>query len=361
MISNGNFHPILMALAIDAAAAGARPCRPAVGPTDGPAVGPSGIRPGGVHTRGLRAARAAKIMPLRAGAEPRGRRNCARWRTQRRSTSGRSMWVSRTIRRTRRWQSGEPMEALGVAGGILTVELLTATAVVGWRDEYPGRRTAPRDSGRARCRRGGTRSARSRGVRRESPIRLCEACCSDSCSRRPGWTRSPESSRLETRRRARVAVRARTGSSHRRIVLVAAVAAFTANLDPHRHARASVGGPRLRDEPIGARLDPDRLCAPYAVSILAVGRLGDGFGHRRVLIGGASCSGSARSCRRQRPHTRRCLRVECYRGSAAVRCSRSVWPSSRPTSAAPRGVEHLESTSPRAPGPRSSGRSSAGC
>ena len=93
-------------------AAGARACRPAVGPTDGPAVGPSGIRPGGVHTRGLRA---AEPLWIAAPALERSRAvggAARRWPTRRRSTSGRLTWVSRTTRRTRRWPSGEPMRRL---------------------------------------------------------------------------------------------------------------------------------------------------------------------------------------------------------------------------------------------------------
>ena len=72
------------------------------------------------------------------------------------------------------------------------------------------------------------------------------------------------------------------------IILVAAVAAFTANLDLSivTLALPSVGRAfGTSQSELAWTLTAYVL--PYAVSILAVGRLGDGFGHRRVLIGGA--------------------------------------------------------------------------
>jgi EmrB/QacA subfamily drug resistance transporter len=72
------------------------------------------------------------------------------------------------------------------------------------------------------------------------------------------------------------------------IILVAAVAAFTANLDLSivTLALPSVGRAfGTSQSELAWTLTAYVL--PYAVSILAVGRLGDGFGHRRVLVIGA--------------------------------------------------------------------------
>ena len=72
------------------------------------------------------------------------------------------------------------------------------------------------------------------------------------------------------------------------LVLVAAAGSFTANLD--------LAIVNLALPTIGRAFDATQselawavsaYVLPYAVSILAVGRLGDGFGHRRVLLAGA--------------------------------------------------------------------------
>ena len=72
------------------------------------------------------------------------------------------------------------------------------------------------------------------------------------------------------------------------IILVVAVAAFTANLDLSivTLALPSVGRAfGTSQSELAWTLTAYVL--PYAISILAVGRLGDGFGHRRVLVIGA--------------------------------------------------------------------------
>ena len=108
MISNGNFHPMLMALAIDAV----RPALAHVGQLSDRRTGqlwdrlasdPAAFTPEGSERSTDMARRCC------AGAEPHGLPSYGRWPIRRRSTSGRWTSASRTIRRTRRSPSGGPM------------------------------------------------------------------------------------------------------------------------------------------------------------------------------------------------------------------------------------------------------------
>jgi EmrB/QacA subfamily drug resistance transporter len=72
------------------------------------------------------------------------------------------------------------------------------------------------------------------------------------------------------------------------LILVAALAAFTANVDL---SIVNLALPQI-GRAFGTTQSElawavNGYVLPYAVSILAVGRLGDGFGHRRVMIAGA--------------------------------------------------------------------------
>jgi EmrB/QacA subfamily drug resistance transporter len=72
------------------------------------------------------------------------------------------------------------------------------------------------------------------------------------------------------------------------LILVAALAAFTANLDLSivNLALPAVGR-AFGTTQSELAWTVNAYVLPYAVSILAVGRLGDGFGHRRLLVAGA--------------------------------------------------------------------------
>jgi histidine ammonia-lyase len=145
MISNGNFHPILMALAIDAV----RPALAHVGQLSDRRTGqlwdrlasdPAAFTPEGSERLSrygsplLRWSGAARSAELRTLADPAtldvGPLDLG--------VEDHSTNAPLAVRRTD--------EALGVAEDILTVELLTATAVVGWRDEIRDR-MGPRTRG----------------------------------------------------------------------------------------------------------------------------------------------------------------------------------------------------------------------
>jgi histidine ammonia-lyase len=134
MVSNGNFHPMLMALAIDAV----RPALAHVGQLSDRRTGqlwdrlasdPAAFTPEGSERLNrygsplLRWSGAARSAELRALADPAtldvGPLDLG--------VEDHSTNAPLAVRRT--------AEALAVAADILIVELLTATAVVGWRDE----------------------------------------------------------------------------------------------------------------------------------------------------------------------------------------------------------------------------------
>jgi EmrB/QacA subfamily drug resistance transporter len=72
------------------------------------------------------------------------------------------------------------------------------------------------------------------------------------------------------------------------LIAVAALAAFTANVDLSIvNLALPLVGHAFRTTQSELAWTVNAYVVPYAVSILAVGRLGDGFGHRRVLVGGA--------------------------------------------------------------------------
>lgn len=146
------------------------------------------------------------------------------------------------------------------------------------------------------------------------------------------------------------------------LILVAGLAAFTANLDLSivNLALPAVG------RAFGATQSElawtvNGYVLPYAVSILAVGRLGDGLGHRRLLVAGALLFGLGSIVSAAAPTYPALLAGRVLQGLGGTPCSRSDSRSCRRISSVRTAAARSASISPPAPAPPSSVRSSADC
>ena len=276
MLSNGNFHPMALAIALDAL----RPAIAHVGQLSdrrmnhlwssiaelflGESVGDLIEQGGGL---------------LRYTAATRYSRAAARSRSRRRSTSARSTSASRTTRPTPSLTAQRSEEALDLLQDMLAIELMMAATVavgVPTGRALPAPIAAAFDAIAAR-----SRAARPAGACRRRPRRR----------QRGAVRRHPRGGAGRGRPGAMTTGVAGAPTTIRRpgaLVAVSVLAAFTANFDLQIvNLALPVIGEAFDVSQSTLAWAVNAYVLPFAVSILAVGRLGDRFGLRPVLtIGG---------------------------------------------------------------------------
>ena len=138
LVSNGNFHPVLLAVAFDAL----RVAIAHVGQLSGPPARPPVV--GVLRGDGRRARRCSTArrptcpgMHLRYAGRRRLRANCGSWRPRSASTSASSTRAWRTTPRRPRSSVHNTDEALDLLADILTIELLLAADVLDLRPALP--------------------------------------------------------------------------------------------------------------------------------------------------------------------------------------------------------------------------------